>query len=48
MRLLKPGEPCPCCRKPIKEGLPAELMLYLSWLAEGMQLEKTSKGWEER
>lgn len=36
MKLLKAGDPCPCCGRPIKEGLPTETMIFLSWLAEGM------------
>ena len=38
MRILKPGEPCPCCGQPIKEGLPTETMILLSWLQEGKEL----------
>lgn len=34
MKLLKPGDPCPCCGRPIKEGLPTGTMIFLSWLAE--------------
>lgn len=35
MRILNPGEPCPCCGMPIKEGLPVETIILLSWLQEG-------------
>ena len=28
MRLLKPGDPCPCCGQPIKEGLPRRRWYY--------------------
>lgn len=35
MKILKPGDPCPCCGEPIPEGLSGETMLLLSWLAEG-------------
>lgn len=35
MRILKPGEPCPCCGQPIKDGLSSEKMLLLSYVAEG-------------
>ena len=38
MKLLKPGDPCPCCGRPIQEGLPAGTMIFLSWLAEGMAI----------
>ena len=47
MRLLNPGDPCPCCGQPIKEGLPTETMVLLSWLAEGMALRRTMRGWDE-
>lgn len=36
MKLLKPGDPCPCCGRPLKEGLPMETVLMLSLLAERM------------
>ena len=42
MKLLKPGDPCPCCGRPIKEGLPTGTMIFLSWLAEGMALRKAA------
>lgn len=35
MKLLKPGDPCPCCGQPIPDGLPTENILILRWLAEG-------------
>ena len=38
MRILKPGEPCPCCGQPIKEELPRGKMLLLSYIAEGVSL----------
>lgn len=34
MKLLKPRDPCPCCGRPIPEGLSAKRMLFLSWFAE--------------
>lgn len=40
MKLLKPGDPCPCCGQPIQKGLPTGTMIFLSWLAEGMALRK--------
>ena len=36
MKLLKPGDPCPCCGQPRKEGLPPATVLLLSMLAERM------------
>lgn len=44
MRILKPGDPCPCCGQPIKEGLPTETIMLLSWLQEGKDLSATTKG----
>lgn len=32
MKLLKPGDPCPCCGQPLKEGLPAQTMVLLTWM----------------
>lgn len=37
--LLKPGDSCPICGKPIKTGDP-ETLLFLSQLAELMMEEK--------
>lgn len=47
MRILKPGDPCPLCGKPIPDGLPTRTMIYLSWLAEGKQLMEATKEMEE-
>lgn len=47
-RRLKPGDPCPCCGSPIKEGLPTETMILLSWLAEGMALRQAEENWKEK
>ena len=44
MRILKPGDLCPCCGQPIKEGLPSKTMILLSWLQEGKELLETTKG----
>jgi len=44
MRILKPGDPCPCCGQPIKEGLPTETTMLLSWLQEGKGLLAATKG----
>ena len=48
MKILKPGDPCPCCGRPIKEGLPTDTMILLSWLAEGMTLRQAMENWEEK
>ena len=48
MQLLKPGDLCPCCGQPIKAGLTTEMMVLLSWLAEGMALHQAMRGWDER
>lgn len=40
MRILKTGDPCPCCGQPIKEGLPTETIMLLSWLQEGKDRQK--------
>ena len=45
MKLLKASDPCPCCGRPIKEGLPTETMIFLSWLAEAIAIrEAIQKG----
>ena len=38
MKILKPGDLCPCCGQPIPEGLPAWNMVLLGYIAEGMAL----------
>lgn len=38
MRIMKPGEPCPCCGAPIRGDLPKWKMLLLSYISEGMSL----------
>lgn len=38
MRILKPGEPCPCCGQPIRDDLPRWRLLFLSYIAEGLSL----------
>lgn len=40
MRILKAGEPCPCCGQPIPEGLSNKTMLLLSYIAKGMVLDR--------
>lgn len=40
MRMLKPGDPCPCCGKPIREGTPAETIHLLSWIQYGLELRE--------
>ena len=47
MRILKPGEPCPCCGQPIKEGLPTETMILLSWLQDGKELLEATGEFKE-
>ena len=47
MKLLKPGDSCPCCGRPIKEKLPTGTMLFLSWLAEGVALREAAKSGED-
>ena len=47
MKLLKAGDPCPCCGRTIKEGLPTGTMIFLSWLAEGMALREAAKSGED-
>lgn len=41
MRILKAGDPCPCCNRPIPDGLPGGAMLLLSYIAEGMAIRDT-------
>lgn len=38
MKILKPGDPCPCCGNPIPEGLDSSTMILLGYIAEGMTL----------
>lgn len=38
MRILKHGEPCPCCGQPISDTLPRGKVLLLSYIAEGVSL----------
>lgn len=38
MRILKTGEPCPCCGMPIRDDLPRWKLLLLSYIAEGLSL----------
>jgi len=40
MRILKPGDPCPCCGQPIREGLPMEKIMLLSYIQCGMELRE--------
>ncbi len=42
MRILRPGDPCPCCGQPIPNGLSKEkVLLLLSYIAEGISLMDT-------
>lgn len=43
MKLLKSGDPCPCCGRPIPEGLSARRMLFLSWFAEGVVIKEAAE-----
>ncbi len=36
MKILKPGDPCPCCGNPIPETITVEDLLLLSGIAEGL------------
>lgn len=47
MRILKPGEPCPCCGEPLKEGLSREKILLLSYIAEGKPILEIAGMFEE-
>ena len=44
MRILKPGDPCPCCGQPIKEGLSADKIILLSYIQYGLELKESLKG----
>lgn len=46
MKILKPGDPCPCCGESLKEGLPMDTMLMLSWIAEGLALSEAMKNYK--
>ena len=39
MKMLKPGDPCPCCGSPLPEGLPTETMMLLSRIGEAIGKE---------
>lgn len=41
-KLLRPGDPCPCCGMPIKTDDPEKLIL-LSWLAQVMGRQKKDR-----
>ena len=38
MKILKPGDPCPCCGHPIPDDLPEWNLVVLGYIAEGMSL----------
>ena len=42
MRILRPGDPCPCCGLPIKTEDPLKL-LFLSRLEGGLAIQSTAK-----
>jgi len=46
MRILKPGDPCPCCGQPIPEGLPMKTMMLLSYIQHGLELRAALKSEE--
>lgn len=50
MRILNPGEPCPCCGTPIPAGISRRNLLLLSFIAEGLSLlsavEAMGEVWE--
>lgn len=48
VKLLKPGDPCPCCGRPLKEGLPDEVMVFLSRLAEFKNALEETQHWEDK
>lgn len=48
MRIVKPGEPCPCCGTPVREDLPKRALLALSYIAEGRALLEVLGALEER
>ena len=47
MKLLKPGDPCPCCGRPIKDGLPEDVMLALSQIAHYRRALERTQNWED-
>lgn len=47
MKLLIQGDGCPCCGRPIPEGLDLQQMLLLSWIAEGVALGAAIEAAEE-
>ena len=46
MKILKPGDPCPCCGQPIKTDDPYVLMLlsYLAYRGQGAQESRPETG----
>ena len=42
-KLLKPGDPCPCCGMPIKTNDPDKL-LVLNWLAWVIERKAANRG----
>lgn len=47
MRILKPGDPCPCCGQPIRAGLPMAQIMMLSYIRYGLELREALKGGAE-
>lgn len=44
MRILKSGDPCPCCGQPTKEGLSTDKIILLSYIQYGLELRESLKG----
>lgn len=44
MRILKPGDPCPCCGRPIPDNTAPAAMMVLSYIQYGMDLRRALKG----
>lgn len=42
MKMLKPGDTCPCCGQPIKTKIP-EVLLVLSWIEEQRRFPTVSE-----
>ena len=47
MKLLKKGDPCPCCGQPIKTDDPERLM-FLSWFLSDEEIDDVILTQEER
>lgn len=47
MRILKPGDPCPCCGQPVPEDTAVETIYLLSWIRHGMELREALRAPEK-